>query len=763
MRNLLKLCKSIIIQNKGFTICLFLISLLSMIMCFVAANLTSSAEDSINSFIEYSGTPDAIVDTVMMDESKFDFIKSIDEVKQLSTRTIIDINIETKAQEQFGARILSIDENCPYKLEIHDKTTLPNEYTKAMVSYEFADFHNMKVGDCISLITPLGTVDVYIEATVASVETMDSVKDDFSEYEVTQFSYIYMKKNELIKAFGSFIPVNSAFIYFKDGLPIESQKHVLKDIENTLSDKAISSVFVRESKAITKMHEDIDAYKILCLFMPAVILSISLGFSFIFIKIIVENQKSLIALLRALGYSSKKTAFTFIFYNLLINFFAIILALPIGYFLTKTMVAIFVSANGILTTVISISYVLTAGAIILVFAVGVLASYLASRTIIKADPSLAGSDDIDADIPPVVNRINCDPYTKISLVSISRRMSRLVIGFLCIGACIVNMTVGFEGYSSINHTVDAVFSERFKYDLMVRGIDADDYLAVKNNISNLDVIEPLTMFSASVLDTDVKISTISRNSKLLELKNSKNEAIYPADGIIIDEMFSSINSINVGDNITIENVDLKVTGIAREIGCPFFYISPQVAEGVFNKTTNVILLKLHDINKIEQTKKDITNINTDSYFVSRSMQYDYMKKRSAPVRIVMLLFAALAFLIGSLFVFNIAFIDFNEKKNEYATMRALGASVRKISTVSFMENLPRVLFGTVVAIPLSCLFGYFLLKELSMPSLQYVFVNFWECLCMAIAISWLYIVISLFVTKRAVQNMDFRKNLSEME
>ena len=145
------------------------------------------------------------------------------------------------------------------------------------------------------------------------------------------------------------------------------------------------------------------------------------------------------------------------------------------------------------------------------------------------------------------------------------------------------------------------------------------------------------------------------------------------------------------------------------------------------------------------------------------MQYDYMKKRSAPVRIVMLLFAALAFLIGSLFVFNIAFIDFNEKKNEYATMRALGASVRKISTVSFMENLPRVLFGTVVAIPLSCLFGYFLLKELSMPSLQYVFVNFWECLCMAIAISWLYIVISLFVTKRAVQNMDFRKNLSEME
>lgn len=762
---MLKICRSIIKKNKGFSICLCLMSLLCIASSVLAANFASSTKNTIDNFFDYTGVPDALVSTELIEESALEEVKNIDGIKDISTRFVFDLNVETKSGKRLSSRLLSYDENGPYQLEFQNKTEIENENPNVYVSYEFAEYNNLSLGDEISLVTPLGNVPINISATISSVETFKCIKDEMSNYEAYQFGYIYIPKTELQKAVDLGDLTNSFSIYFEDGIDDVKQKEILQNIETKLSTSFVSCTIIKEMSSIISINDDIATIKVLCVFIPGVVLLISLGFSFVFLKIIIEDHKKTIALLKSLGYSTSKIIGVFILFTVLINLVGLIIGLPSGYLLLRLCVGLVTGANGILQISLSFSYLLTIGLITIVFAIGALASLFTAKSISKIDPSnvLSTFENEYIDPPKALQKINCNPFVKISLTGIFRKYKRLIVGFLCMTACIITMCVGFEGNLTIAHPINAVYGERFKYDLMVRDIDESDYLDFQTNISNISVIEPTCFFETNVGDKKVNVSSIVEKSELITLKNGNGEILYPNDGVIIDEMYAQINNVEVGQNIVIGEHELEVTGIAREIAVTYFYVSQETAEDVFSASINCILIKADDISKIENIKKQIIDINPMAYLTELTSQKENMDSRCKAMRTIMLIFSVLAFLIGSLFVFNMTIIDFNEKKNQYGTLRALGASINKLTTVSLIENLTRLIIGILLAVPLSYVFVTILLRFLSNESTQYVMVNFWPCLFIAIGISLIYIVVSLLISRRAIKKMNILERINEME
>lgn len=765
MDSLLRLCKAIINKNKGFTFGIFIMSIFTVAIGFLGANFTISSENTINNFLKISNMPEAIYVSEIIDDDVSKLIEDIDGVNLVTKRFVFDSNIETTDGNIYSVRIYRQDSNSPYKHTIHSKSNISSELPKISISKEFAEYNNINVSDLIYINTIQGKSHVIVDAIISNPETMNCQKDFMSSYEGYQFGYIYIDKDDFNKIIDIGDNFNQLLVYFDSDLDVEQQKECMAKISQLLGENLISETLFSESEEFNTIRDDLNTISIICKFIPGIIWFISLGFNFIFFKIIVENQRKNIGLLRALGYSSKKVIFIFILYTIIINIPALIIGDFLGYELLRICVGIIASSKEILDIVITILPLKTIIMSLAIFVIGIIAALLSSNNITNIDPSetYAGKDNIYSDPPELISKFNTDTFIKISISSLLRNYKRQLIGCLCISACIISTCIGLHGIKSIRYPIDAVYGDRYKYDLMIRNINSNIIEKIINEISGIETSEKIIEFEAKMFDKNVRVSTISRNSKLVELKNANGEILYPNDGAIIDEMTAKINNISVGDTIKLDNHEFVVSGIAREILHTIVYISEDTANILGYSDENCILLSFNDGIDLNSVENQISNFNNDAYFVEFNLQKANINDAFVPMSTFMLVFAILAFLIGSIIVINFTIIDFNENINKYSILRAIGTPVKRLAKVSIIQNSFRVLIGIIIAIPLSYICNLTLLELLSGPSQQYVMVDYSKCFIISCFSTLLYVVFGTILSLYKIKKLDFVDKLNEME
>ena len=757
MRILVLLCRSIIRRNKGFTAGIFIMSMLAVAIAFLGANFSQSCSDMLMQFFDQSGMPGAVCVTDILPDTLRGEMENIPGVRYVYPGFFFDTNIEIGNGKVYSVRAFYRGSDSPFRHTVHEEIRYEGADPTASISVSFAERNNVRAGESIVVDSPKGKKTVLLKAVVSNPETMYCVKDEMSSYESAQFAYLYFDNSDIEEL----IPIrglsNQWLVYFEDGLDTEAQKACMGQIRKILDGHIVSETLTVESEALSAMRDHVHTISVLCSFIPGIIYLISLGFNFIFIKIIVENQRKVIGMLRALGFSIRKVNLTFALYTVLVALPALLCGSLLGGFLLRTCVNTFAESQYIFFGTVAILPGKTCLMLSIVFAIGIAAALMSSGTISKIDPCEAygGMNNEESEPPKIVAAIRTDAFFKISIAAIIRNYKRQIVAALCITACIILMCVGFEGVLTIGYPAEAVYGGRYRYDLMVRCVDSDTVARISSEVGGVAAVEPETVFSGELLGKSVRISTIREEDEQTVLTDASGKRIFPKNGVILDEMCAKINGISIGDSVEISGYSLPVTGIAREIQYAVLYVSPQTAHEMGHEGPNCALLKLEPGAQIGDVERKIAELNGDAYFVELALVKENFISEHRTMQTVMLLFAILAFGVGSLLVLNITVIDFNENRYRYATLRALGTPVRRLGTVAIVQNLFRTALGIVIACPLCYVCTTVLLELLSGATQQYVMVKYAECVAASCLISLLYVLLGTFISLLKIKKMDY--------
>ena len=447
----------------------------------------------------------------------------------------------------------------------------------------------------------------------------------------------------------------------------------------------------------------------------------------------VEEQRTQIGTLKALGYKKSAIAAKYICYA----FFATLLGSVLGMLIGEKIIPyIIITAYGIMyhnvANTISIDYqpgfALIASAASVVCTVG--ATLFASGKELQETPASL----MRPPAPKEGKRVLLERLTfiwkhlsfswKSTIRNLFRYKKRLIMTVFGIAGSMGLMLVGFGIQDSISDIAAIQYRELQHYDgMVIEDSDATEeehaelfeYMKENEQIAHCNRVQ-MTKISAPKGSSNISIylfvpESLSEFARDVTLKNRITGETYELtdEGAAISEKTASLLGLKVGDMIPLKKGDkeykVRVAVITENYMSHYLYMTPRVYEQTFGEKPeyeNIVFTMQEDC------KDDLEMAGTRilanpgalsiSYTSSLASQVDRMLSTLDAVILVLIVSAGmLAFVV----LYNLNNINITERQRELATLKVLGFYDGEVSQYVLRENV----ILTVLGIMFGAVFG----------------------------------------------------------
>ena len=447
----------------------------------------------------------------------------------------------------------------------------------------------------------------------------------------------------------------------------------------------------------------------------------------------VEEQRTQIGTLKALGYKKSAIAAKYICYA----FFATLLGSVLGMLIGEKIIPyIIITAYGIMyhnvANTISIDYqpgfALIASTASVVCTVG--ATLFASGKELQETPASL----MRPPAPKEGKRVLLERLTfiwkhlsfswKSTIRNLFRYKKRLIMTVFGIAGSMGLMLVGFGIQDSISDIAAIQYRELQHYDgMVIEDSDATEeehaelfeYMKENEQIAHCNRVQ-MTKISAPKGSSNISIylfvpESLSEFAKDVTLKNRITGETYELtdEGAAISEKTASLLGLKVGDMIPLKKGDkeykVRVAVITENYMSHYLYMTPRVYEQTFGEKPeyeNIVFTMQEDC------KDDLEMAGTRilanpgalsiSYTSSLASQVDRMLSTLDAVILVLIVSAGmLAFVV----LYNLNNINITERQRELATLKVLGFYDGEVSQYVLRENV----ILTVLGIMFGAVFG----------------------------------------------------------
>ena len=452
----------------------------------------------------------------------------------------------------------------------------------------------------------------------------------------------------------------------------------------------------------------------------------------------VDEQRTQIGVLKALGYSNAQIVGKYMFYSgsaaflgTLVGFFVGCKVFPAVIWHAYTMMYDFSD---------TVDYIINYKLGLVCLAVALLCSMGATWVSIAADFKVPPAELIRPKTPPAGKRILLERIKplwnrisflyKVSIRNIFRDKKRFLMMVIGVSGCTALLIAGIGIRATISKVADYQFDEISLYDITVifsknmtenRQKDFMKELQDDNDISAGDVRflhrgEVTMVIGGKTADITCVATEAEGFDRFVDLHSGDQHIEYPGPGeIVIVRKTNHDYGIGVGDTIKLREgyreMDVKIVGVADNYVYDSLYMTPETYREGFGKDPD---LKAAFIDFKEGAEEEvIRNASADAagYENTAAVQTNLdvrenvskmMKSLNAIVYVVILSAALLAFIV----LYNLTNINITERMREIATIKVLGFYQLEVSQYVFRENLFLTAAAAIVGIPM----GDWLLK-----------------------------------------------------
>lgn len=438
----------------------------------------------------------------------------------------------------------------------------------------------------------------------------------------------------------------------------------------------------------------------------------------------VEEQRSQIGTLKALGYTNGQIIFKYMFYALTATVMGALFGAVAG---QKLFPFVIIKAYGMLYSmselIIPTNWTLTALSTVVAAAAVALTVFFSCKTELAEQPAQLmrpkaprAGKKILLDRLPIWKKVGFNgKVTARNLFRYKRRMLMTIVG---IAGCTALTLTGFALEDSISDIINKQYGELvfydgfFAYDSVDEG-DTRQIVAVaeKNNCATVKYLQKKLNVSSETRTCDAYLIVPESKEELAELFVFRDRETHEGfelydDRVLIDEKLSLLLGIKAGDDISVysdgeEHRTVNVSACIENYPNHYVYMSKEMYSELFGEEPeyNIMAFMEKDgsvlADKREQERFASELLATNAV-LSVNFKEDLIITMSAMlnalnsvVGVLIISAGALAFVV----LYNLTNINITERIREIATLKVMGFYDIEVDSYIFRENIILTLMG----------------------------------------------------------------------
>lgn len=690
-------------NNLSQFITIFLMVAIGVMAYFGIEAYMSGMQETADKFYTENNLQDLNVVGINFTESDLKKIKSIDNVKDAERK----LSITGITNDDKTLLLNFIEENNISKFYVKDGEKFDKNKSGVWLDEFYAKENNISVGDKILIKYDSFSKE---ETVLGLINVPDHIYDTKDSSELypnrKEFGFAYLSINELPEEYQ---------VYNYVMVDVDNKDNVLSVKENIEKnvESALGVIKIQDTASYKTYQGEVDEGKTYIGVFSGLFLFIAMLSVITTMNRVIKNERIEIGTLKALGFSNSKVLFHYIGYGFWISLFAAIAGLFLGYFFIGN---IFISLEMSFFEVPNGHPVVKFSGFILALFVVLLVSfitYLSSKSILKENPA----ESLRKKMPKVKkNSLNLTTKGFLKNLSFSskwnirdmlRNKMRTIMGVVGVASSCMLIVCALGMLNSMNYFIDLQFEKIYNFDYklnLMENLSDEELESIESiygnessksygiEIKNEDGKESNNLF---VTDASDYIRFVDNKDNFIKLDND--------EGVYITYKLAKNENKKVGDTITwhIYGSDTyytsKIVGLNKDPQNQNISATRKYLESLGIKYTPDSIYTNKDL-------KDVSNIKNVTVIQDKDALKESMDSMLSMMKTMLALIIGIAAVLGIIIIYNLGILSFTEKEYQFATLKVLGFSDKKIKGIFIKQNNWIAIMSIIIGLPL----GYYL-------------------------------------------------------
>ena len=494
---------------------------------------------------------------------------------------------------------------------------------------------------------------------------------------------------------------------------------------------------------------------------------------------LVEENRTQIGTLKALGFSNVEILGEYMFYSLLSSALGCILGFSVGFRLFPKAIS---SAYAMMFTLPEVTTSVRHDIVLWVAPVTVgsilLATLWACWSEFRACPAklmqpkapAAGKRIWLEHLPFIWKRLS---FThKVTCRNLFRYKKRFFMTVIGVAGCSALLVTGFGLRDSINDIVNKQFGEIYLYQMNVLTdgeMLSDDLVNYLDDKEVFDGWLPYSDESGKVMangkseSANIEVpSDVSDFGSFISLRNRKikEKLTLSDDGAVLTEKLCETLGVTVGDSVTLQNSDgreaeMKVIGITENYLTSFAYVAPGGYANAFGKSADFrhLLCRVGNAATDAVSEKLLGFDNVLYVNASQSLKDNFADSIKSIDGVIFVLILS-AGLLCMVVLYNLTNVNICERRKELATIRVLGFHPGEVSRYIFRETDALSLIGSAAGLFAGIWLHSFVVRTVEVDQVMFGRSIYPLSFVFALAISLLFTFIVDLIMRKQIRSVD---------